>query len=124
MESSIRTEHLTKHYGKVYALNNVSISLKKGEIYGFLGLNGAGIYLRSHILGEISRLATRIGIIHQGSLIQEIDTNELENLCKKRLVLDTDNKKAARLKLLKNGYSVDISKEELLEVKGEDGVRN
>src|SRR4030065_1510348 len=42
MESIIRTDHLTKYYGKVHALNNVSISIKKGEIYGFLGLNGAG----------------------------------------------------------------------------------
>src|SRR4030065_1429935 len=42
MESIIRTDHLTKYYGKVHALNNVSISIKKGELYGFLGLNGAG----------------------------------------------------------------------------------
>ncbi len=267
MKSIIRTEHLTKHYGKVHALKNVSISIKKGEIYGFLGLNGAGktttillllgiinpttgasflygekvsagnnrlwknvgyllerqysypeltvsenleiirhlrdisdrksidtiitrlkldsykevraknlslgnaqrlglakallhnpdilildepangldpagiveirellkglacnhgvtIFISSHILGEISRLATRIGIIHQGSLIQEIDTNELENLCKKRLVLDADNKEAARLKLLENGFPVNVSEEGLLEVKEDDAIKH
>jgi ABC-2 type transport system ATP-binding protein len=267
MESIIRTDHLTKHYGKVHALNNVSISIKKGEIYGFLGLNGAGksttilmllgiihptsgasflygekvsagnnklwknvgyllerqysypeltvsenleiirrlrnvtdkksidkiitrlkldpykevraknlsfgnaqrlglakallhnpdilildepsngldpagiveirellkglahsngvtIFISSHILGEISRLATRIGIIHQGSLIQEIDTNELENLCKKRLLLDVDNKKAARLKLIENGFTVNLSEEGLLEVKEDDAIKH
>jgi len=42
MDSIIRTENLTKHFGKVKAVNSVSLSVKKGEIYGFLGLNGAG----------------------------------------------------------------------------------
>ena len=42
MESIIRIDHLTKHYGKVHALSDVSMCIKKGEIYGFLGLNGAG----------------------------------------------------------------------------------
>ncbi|MBN2532321.1 MAG: ABC transporter ATP-binding protein [Spirochaetales bacterium] len=38
----IETTGLTKYYGKVKAVDNISISVKKGEIYGFLGLNGAG----------------------------------------------------------------------------------
>ena len=42
METVIRTENLSKHYGKLKAVSDVSISVRKGEIYGFLGLNGAG----------------------------------------------------------------------------------
>jgi ABC-2 type transport system ATP-binding protein len=42
MDAVIRTENLSKHYGKLKAVNNVSISVNRGEIYGFLGLNGAG----------------------------------------------------------------------------------
>jgi ABC-2 type transport system ATP-binding protein len=42
MESIIRTEKLSKNFGKVKAVDEVSIHVKKGEIYGFLGLNGAG----------------------------------------------------------------------------------
>ena len=42
MEDVIRTEKLTKHYGSVHAVENVSLQVRKGEIYGFLGLNGAG----------------------------------------------------------------------------------
>jgi len=38
----IRTENLSKHYGRLKAVDNVSINVRKGEIYGFLGLNGAG----------------------------------------------------------------------------------
>ena len=41
---------------------------------------GAAIFISSHILGEISKFATRIGIIHQGKLIQEMDIGQLEKL--------------------------------------------
>ncbi len=39
---SIKVENLTKVYGTQKALNNISFSIKKGEIVGFLGPNGAG----------------------------------------------------------------------------------
>lgn len=42
MDAVIKTENLSKHYGKLIAVNNVSLHVRKGEIYGFLGLNGAG----------------------------------------------------------------------------------
>ena len=37
----IQTEGLSKRYGNTIAVDNVSIHVKKGEIYGFLGLNRA-----------------------------------------------------------------------------------
>ncbi len=39
---SIIVENITKKYGDQKALNNISFSIKKGEIVGFLGPNGAG----------------------------------------------------------------------------------
>lgn len=39
---SIEVENITKTYGTQKALDNVSFSVKKGEIVGFLGPNGAG----------------------------------------------------------------------------------
>lgn len=39
---SVETRNITKLFGKQKALNNVSISIKKGELVGFLGPNGAG----------------------------------------------------------------------------------
>lgn len=42
MSPVIEIEHLTKNFGSKAAVNNVTISVMKGEIYGFLGLNGAG----------------------------------------------------------------------------------
>ncbi len=38
----VETKGLTKKYGTTLALNNVSISVHRGEIYGFVGRNGAG----------------------------------------------------------------------------------
>ena len=38
----INVQHVTKHYGQVTALNDISFSIQKGEIVAFLGPNGAG----------------------------------------------------------------------------------
>ena len=42
MEYAIETEQLTKQYNSVFAANRVSLHVQKGEIYGFIGRNGAG----------------------------------------------------------------------------------
>ena len=39
---TIQVQNLTKWYGNLAALNEVSFDVKKGEILGFLGPNGAG----------------------------------------------------------------------------------
>ena len=41
-EYIIETEGLTKRYGKRLCVNNISIHIAKGDIYGFIGRNGAG----------------------------------------------------------------------------------
>ena len=38
----LKIEKLTKKYGKTYALNGLDMEVKKGDIYGFVGPNGAG----------------------------------------------------------------------------------
>ncbi len=42
MEYSIKAEKLTKKFGKFIAVNEITFDVKKGEIFGFLGANGAG----------------------------------------------------------------------------------
>ncbi len=42
MEYVVSTKGLTKVYGKHTAVDNVSLHIKRGEIYGFIGRNGAG----------------------------------------------------------------------------------
>ncbi len=42
MEQVIQAIELTKHFGEVRAVENLSFTVSKGEIYGFIGQNGAG----------------------------------------------------------------------------------
>jgi len=41
-EPIIRTKNLSKHFGDFTAVDAISFDVKKGEIFGFLGANGAG----------------------------------------------------------------------------------
>jgi ABC-2 type transport system ATP-binding protein len=38
----IHVEHLSKHYNEIKAVDDISFSVNTGEVYGFLGQNGAG----------------------------------------------------------------------------------
>ena len=42
MEKAVEIRNLTKKFGDFTAVNNISLSVEKGEIFGFLGPNGAG----------------------------------------------------------------------------------
>ncbi len=59
---------------------------------------GTTVFLSSHILGEVSRLATRIGVLHQGRLIDELATAELASRVNRYLEIGAaDQDAAARL---------------------------
>jgi ABC-2 type transport system ATP-binding protein len=48
---------------------------------------GVTIFMSSHILGEVARLAQRIGIIHRGRLVRELDSAALEGERIRRLLV-------------------------------------
>ncbi len=73
------------------------------------------IFLSSHILSEISKIATRIGIVHEGKLVKEINTNDLEQQVIKKLCLKTlDNSRALQL-LKDHGLDVVLNSNDLIE---------
>ena len=41
-ENAIQVENLTKMFGDFTAVNSISFEVGKGEVFGFLGANGAG----------------------------------------------------------------------------------
>ncbi len=67
---------------------------------------GVTVFMSSHILAEVDRLATRIGIIHQGRLIEELEADELERRRRQRLSLAARDGSAARAALEAAGYAV------------------
>jgi ABC-2 type transport system ATP-binding protein len=72
---------------------------------------GVTIFMSSHILTEVDRLATRIGIIHAGRLIEELDTDALEKLRSKRVEIKARDLAAAGASLQNAGYKITRSDE-------------
>lgn len=81
---------------------------------------GVTVFLCSHILAEVSRLAQRIGILHQGRLLQELDLEELERNRRRRLVVRTRNDGAALAVLRSQGWSPELAADGAIEI--EDGA--
>lgn len=57
---------------------------------------GLTILISSHILSELAKLATRIGIIDDGVLLEEFSIDELDERCKSKLVVLVDNTEKAK----------------------------
>ena len=72
------------------------------------------IVISSHILEELSKIATHYGIIHNGRLIEELSHDELVGKCTARLEIVTDSPKKAS-KILKNfGCQFTVADEHLI----------
>ncbi len=82
-------------------------------LLGLTRERGVTVFLSSHILSEVDRLATRIGIIHQGRLIQEFQASALEVLRGRHLEVETRDPAAGRRALLDAGFVVDPTSEHL-----------
>ena len=63
MENIIKIDHLYKSYGEVKAVQDLSFRVKKGELFAFLGLNGAGKSTTISILcGQLKKDGGRVEI--------------------------------------------------------------
>ncbi len=56
MALALSIRHLTKHYGKTIAVNDLSLEVKKGEFFAFLGPNGAGKTTTIQLITGIGRM--------------------------------------------------------------------
>ncbi|SDB08461.1 ATP-binding cassette domain-containing protein [Butyrivibrio sp. INlla16] len=90
MQNAIEVKGLQKKYGAMTAVNNISFSVKQGELFAFLGENGAGksttinmlstilprtsgqAILMGHELGKEDDLIRKeIGIVFQNSVLDD-----------------------------------------------------
>ena len=69
---------------------------------------GTTVLISSHKLEEISKVATRIVIIHEGRLIREVESKELDLYLEKRLLVSGRNNKAMKEVLSAKGYQVNF----------------
>jgi ABC-2 type transport system ATP-binding protein len=69
---------------------------------------GVTVFMSSHILAEVSRLADRIGIIHEGRLLQEMDIADLERNRRRQLLVRTNDLESAQQVLTAAGHPVEI----------------
>ena len=60
-ENVIEVEHLVKAFGDFHAVDDISFSVKKGEIFGFLGANGAGKTTAMHMLTGLNQPTSGTG---------------------------------------------------------------
>ena len=67
--------------------------------------NGTTFIISSHILDELSKIATKYGIINNGELIEESPAEELKTKCESRIELVTDNAAKAMGVLERLGFS-------------------
>lgn len=98
MQNIIEITNLTKHFDRLVAVNNISFSVKKGELFAFLGTNGAGksttISIICTLLGKTSgsilvdnfdidrdapMVRSHLGVVFQNNVLDDLLTVE-ENL--------------------------------------------
>ncbi len=60
-ENVIEVEHLVKAFGAFHAVDDISFTVRKGEIFGFLGANGAGKTTAMHILTGLNQPTSGTG---------------------------------------------------------------
>ena len=60
-DNVIEVEHLVKAFGDFHAVDDISFSVKRGEIFGFLGANGAGKTTAMHMLTGLNQPTSGTG---------------------------------------------------------------
>jgi ABC-2 type transport system ATP-binding protein len=85
---------------------------------------GVTVFMSSHILAEVSRLADRIGVIHEGRLLQELNADELERKRRRRLLVRSHHMAKARQALVGAGHHVALLAENLLAVDDQPAIQH
>ena len=62
-ENVIEVQHLVKAFGSFHAVDDISFTVKRGEIFGFLGANGAGKTTAMHMLTGLNQPTSGTGTV-------------------------------------------------------------
>jgi ABC-2 type transport system ATP-binding protein len=78
-------------------------------LHALVHQRGVTVFMSSHILAEVDRVATRIGIIHHGRMLEELDSHMLERMRQRYVVVCARDLQAAHAALASAGYRVESS---------------
>lgn len=111
METAITVKHLKKYYKEVKAVDDISFSVEKGELFGFLGINGAGksttinmlctlqeptggdVRIEGLMLGkENEEIKRHIGVVYQNNCLDNL-LSVRENLLVRGSLYESDGTK-------------------------------
>ena len=81
--SIIEVKHVTKHFGEKVALDDVSLAIPEGKIFGLLGPNGAGKSTLIRIINRIT-IATSGEVLFNGRPITDADVAHIGYLPEER----------------------------------------
>ena len=84
--------------------------------------HGATIFMSSHILTEVDKLADRIGIVHKGQLIEELDADRLEEMRSLQLTIRTRDLVKAQEVLISRQFKTATIDDSRLIVKDREAV--
>jgi len=84
--------------------------------------HGVTVFMSSHILAEVSRLARRIGIIHKGRLLQELSSDELQRNRRRRLLIRAREVEPAQRALIAAGQPAEILQDGAIELRNDSAV--
>lgn len=85
---------------------------------------GMTVFMSSHILAEVTRLARRIGIIHKGHLIQELNADQLDRNRRRQLLIRTRDIKTTFQALKTAGHLARVLENETIELKGDSSIKH
>ena len=77
---------------------------------------GITFLISSHYLDELSKIATFYGVINKGTIIEEIDKNELEQKFRKRIQIKVSNLEECTKYLEEKEYSYKVTSDNTIEI--------
>lgn len=92
------------------------------EYFKELANNGTTIFISSHILEELAKVATKIGILHRGQFLKERSTEQLMAELEKKLIVSTNNNYEALILLQQHGYNAILNKNNVIELNGSSAL--
>jgi ABC-2 type transport system ATP-binding protein len=106
------------------ALDPAGIVEVRNLLRGLAENNGVTIFISSHILSEVARLATRIGVVHEGRLVKELDAKDLTEQEERHLAVDVLEIGAALSALENAGITARMDGKNSLVIMDQETIRH